>query len=216
MRHGPRHRGTQPRDAKTEGDSSDASWSGQGLDFPRNQGADVCGTVVAVGAHADPRLLQQRVLVEPCLQEAHGQTLARPWYFGSECDGGFAEYTVVAARHAHAIDSPLSDVALASFPCSYSTAENMLTRSTVGAADVVLITGASGGVGSAAIQLAKARGARVIAVTSASKAAALRALGADHTVDRSDDLVQALGKDSVDVVIDLAAVPSWPGLLDVL
>lgn len=114
--------------------------------------------------------------------------------------------------HAHAIDSTLSDVELASFPCSYSTAENMLTRSAVSATDVVLVTGASGGVGSAAIQLAKARGARVIAVTSSSKAEALLALGADRTVDRSDDLTQALGKDSVDVVIDLVAGPPWPGL----
>ena len=92
----------------------------------------------------------------------------------------------------------------------------MLTRSSVSASDVVLITGASGGVGSAAIQLAKARGARVIAVTSPSKAEALLALGADRTLDRNDDLAQALGKDSVDVVIDLVAGPPWPSLLDVL
>lgn len=202
--------------SKSDGDSSDASWSGEGLRFPRIQGADVCGEVVAVGTQADPHLLHKRVLVEPCLQEADGKALDRPWYFGSECDGGFAEYTVVAARHAHAVDSAMSHVELASFPCSYSTAENMLTRSTVCATDVVLVTGASGGVGSAAIQLAKARGARVIAVTSSSKAEALLALGADRTVDRNDDLTQALGKDSVDVVIDLVAGPQWPCLLDVL
>ncbi len=193
--------------SKTDGDSRDASWSGKGLHFPRIQGADVCGEVVAVGAQADPDLLNKRVLIEPCLQEVNGKALAQPWYFGSECDGGFAEYTVVAARHAHAADSALSDVELASFPCSYSTAENMLTRSTVSASDVVLVTGASGGVGSAAIQLAKARGARVIAITSPSKADSLLALGADRTVERSDDLAQALGKDSVDVVIDGAHGP---------
>ncbi len=202
--------------SKTEGDSSDATWSGKGLDFPRIQGADVCGTVVAVGTQVDANLLHKRVLIEPCLQEANGQALAQPWYFGSECDGGFAEYTVVAARHAHAIDSPLSDVELASFPCSYSTAENMLTRANVGASDTVLITGASGGVGSAAIQLAKARGANVIAVTSPSKAEALQALGATQTLDRQQDLVQALGKNSVDVVIDLVAGAAWPSLLEVL
>jgi len=202
--------------AKTDGDSSNASWSGESLHFPRIQGADVCGAVVAVGAQADPKLLHKRVLVEPCLQEVNGKALERPWYFGSECDGGFAEYTVVAARHAHTINSALSNVELASFPCSYSTAENMLTRSAVSATDVVLVTGASGGVGSAAVQLAKARGARVIAVTSSSKAKALLALGADQTVERSDDLSQALGKDSVDVVIDLVAGPPWPSLLEVL
>lgn len=101
--------------SKTDGDSRDASWSGKGLHFPRIQGADVCGEVVAVGAQADPDLLNKRVLIEPCLQEVNGKALAQPWYFGSECDGGFAEYTVVAARHAHAADSALSDVELASF-----------------------------------------------------------------------------------------------------
>jgi NADPH:quinone reductase-like Zn-dependent oxidoreductase len=202
--------------AKSEGDSSDAGWNGEGLKFPRIQGADVCGEVVAVGANVDPALLHQRVLVEPCLWEVGGKTLAQPWYFGSECDGGFAQYTVVAARHAHAIDSPLSDVELASFPCSYSTAENMLTRANVGASDVVLVTGASGGVGSATIQLAKARGAKVIAVTSPAKADALLALGASQTLDRKDDLVQALGKNSVTVVIDLVAGAQWPSLLELL
>lgn len=142
--------------------------------------------------------------------------MKQPWYFGSECDGGFAEYTVVAARHAHVVESTLSDVELASFPCSYSTAENMLTRTHVGATDVVLVTGASGGVGSAAIQLAKARGARVIAVTSPSKADAVLALGADQIVDRNDDLARVLGKSSVDVVTDLVAGPPWPSLLEVL
>ena len=105
----------------------------------------------------------ERVLIEPCLREADGQELDRPWFFGSECDGAFAEYTTVAARHAYPIESALSDIELASFPCSYATAENLLTRSNTQAGDRVLVTGASGGVGSAAVQLARARGARVIA-----------------------------------------------------
>jgi NADPH:quinone reductase-like Zn-dependent oxidoreductase len=202
--------------AKSDGDSSNASWSGDAFQFPRIQGADVCGVVVAVGAQADPKLLHKRVLVEPCLWEIDGKALEQPWYFGSEYDGGFAQYTKVAGRHAHAIDSPLSDVELASFPCSYSTAENMLTRASVVAGDVLLVTGASGGVGSATIQLAKARGARVIALTSAAKIDAVLALGADQTVERSADLVRVLGKNSIDVVIDLVAGPAWPSLLDVL
>ncbi|SHH29992.1 alcohol dehydrogenase family protein [Ferrimonas marina] len=202
--------------SKSDGDSADASWSGEALTFPRIQGADVCGTIVAVGDGVDPARLGQRVLVEPCLQEVAGQALATPWYFGSECDGGFAEYTKVAARHAHGIDSALTDVELASFPCSYSTAENMLTKAQVGAEDIVLVTGASGGVGSAAVQLAKARGAQVIAVTSPSKAAELKALGASQTLGRDDDLVATLGHNSVTVVIDLVAGPAWPKLLEVL
>lgn len=135
---------------------------------------------------------------------------------GSECDGGFAEYCTVAARHAYPVDSPLSDVALASFPCSYSTAENMLTRVDLKEGETVLVTGASGGVGSAAIQLAKARGARVVAVTSPRKAKYLRDLRAATIIDRDADYVDVLGADSVDVVIDLVAGDKWPSLLDVL
>ena len=105
---------------------------------------------------------------------------------------------------------------LASFPCSYSTAENMLTRARVESGERVLVTGASGGVGSAAVQLAKARGAEVWAVTTPAKSAALRELGADETISRETDLTAAPGASSVDVVIDLVAGPKWPQYLDVL
>jgi NADPH:quinone reductase-like Zn-dependent oxidoreductase len=202
--------------SKSNGDSSDASWTGNPIEFPRIQGADVCGRIVAVGEQVNARRLNERVLVEPCILETGGKALDPPWYFGSECDGGFAEYTVVAARHAHRIDSRLSDVELASFPCSYSTAENLLTRARVGAHDLVLVTGASGGVGSAAVQLARARGANVIGVTSPSKVDKVLGLGADRTLDRNAGLVKALGTNSIDVVIDLVAGAQWPDLLEVL
>jgi len=202
--------------SKSNGDSRDAGWTGSAIRFPRIQGADVCGEIIAVGEQVDTALLNKRVLVEPCLREVGGKVLDQPWYFGSECDGGFAEYTVVAARHAHPIDSTLSDIELASFPCSYSTAENLLTRARVCSGEVVLVTGASGGVGSAAIQLAKARGAKVVGMTSAEKAAKLSSLGADRLLTREDCLTQVLGKNSVDVVIDLVAGEQWPSLLEVL
>ncbi|AML52370.1 alcohol dehydrogenase family protein [Falsihalocynthiibacter arcticus] len=202
--------------SKGEAEADDASWSGTPLTFPRIQGADVCGEIVAVGAAIDTSRIGQRVLIEPCIREANGDTLKTPWYFGSECDGGFAQYTRVAARHAHAINCDLTDIELASFPCSYSTAENMLTRANVRKGETILVTGASGGVGSATVQLAQARGAKVIAVTSASKAKTLLELGAKKTLDRGDDLVAALGANSVDVVIDLVAGPKWPSLLNVL
>ncbi|TNF57483.1 MAG: alcohol dehydrogenase, partial [Rhodobacteraceae bacterium] len=168
--------------SKGEADAGDAAWTGTALGFPLIQGIDVCGHVAAVGPGVDPARIGQRVLIEPCLTEAGGRALPEPWFLGSECDGGFAQYTRVASRHAHAVDSALSDEELASFPCSYSTAENMLTRAGVGPADRVLVTGASGGVGSAAVQLARARGATVVAVTGPAKAAALRDLGASRTV----------------------------------
>jgi len=204
------------KSSKSEGDSNDASWSGNPIQFPIIQGADVCGRVVAVGENVDSNLLGQRVLVEPCIREAGGRKLSSPWYFGSECDGGFAEFTVVAARHAYRINSKFSDVELTSFPCSYSTAENLLTRADVTDNDVVLVTGASGGVGSAAVQLARARGAKVIGVTSPSKTDRILSLGAQQTLSRHDSVVSKLGKNSIDVVIDLVAGKTWPELLEVL
>ena len=202
--------------SKSDGDSSDAGWSGSAIQFPRIQGADVCGRIVAIGENVSTRRINERVLIEPCIREAHGKFLEQPWYFGSECDGGFAEYTVVASRHAHKVNSQLTDVELASFPCSYSTAENLATRAKVTADDVVLVTGASGGVGSAAVQLAKARGARVIGITSPSKSDKILSLGADQVLARNDNVVQILGENSIDVVIDLVAGEKWPELLNVL
>lgn len=202
--------------AKTEGNTEDASWSGEALKFPRIQGADVAGKIVAVGSEVDPNRIGERVLIEPCITEVGGQHTAHPWYFGSECNGGFAQFTVVAARHACKIESELKDIELATFPCSYSTAENMLTRTATSAGDRVLVTGASGGVGSAAVQLAKARGAEVIAVTSPSKANALMDLGAAQAIGRDENLIEALGENSVDVIIDLVAGPTWSNLLDIL
>ena len=202
--------------SKNEGASEDASWSGEATHFPRIQGADVCGSIVAVGQNVNPARVGERVLIEPCLRESGGKTLDPPWYFGSECDGGFAELTVVAARHAYRIDSDLSDAELASFPCSYSTAEDLLIRSNVKSGEILLVTGASGGVGSAVVQLAKARGARVLAMTSSSKSNALRELGADDTISRDADLIANPGPASVDVVIDLVAGDGWPQYLDVL
>ncbi len=202
--------------SKHEGASEDASWSGQPLQFPRIQGIDVCGQIVAVGKEISADRIGERVLIEPCICEANGRELEPPWFLGSECDGGFAEFTVVASRHAHKIDSELSDTDLASFPCSYSTAENMLTRANVHSGETVLITGASGGVGSAAVQLAKARGATVWAVTTPAKSAALRQLGADETISRDTDLLATPGANSVDVVIDLVAGNKFPHYLEVL
>lgn len=137
------------------------------------------------------------------------------WTFGSECDGGFAQYAVAPAREVHTVDCDWSDVELAAVPCAYSTAENMLHRAGLGA-ETVLVTGASGGVGSAAVQLARLRGARVIAVASAAKADQLLELGADRVINRNADPVSELGVQSVDVVVDLVGGAGWSPLLQVL
>ncbi|WGK70214.1 alcohol dehydrogenase family protein [Candidatus Haliotispira prima] len=202
--------------SKNEGADDDASWAGEPIQFPRIQGIDVCGDIIRVGKNVNPSRIGERVLVEPCLRENQGKTLDSPWFLGSECDGGFAEYVAVSSRHAHRVKSGYSSIELASFPCSYSTAENMLIRSAVGTGDMVLITGASGGVGSAGVQLAQARGAEVIAVTSPLKSQGLLNIGADRAVSGRDGLLSVLDENSMDVVLDLVGGEAWPDLLQVL
>ena len=202
--------------SKNDNNSEDASWTGESLGFPRIQGADVCGYIVAVGKNVDQKRIGQRILIEPSLQKVNGEQLKNHWYFGSECDGGFAQFTVVSNEHAHKIKSEYNDTELASFPCSYSTSENLLTRAGVNENDIVLVSGASGGVGSATIQLAKARGAKVYAITSESKFEEIKALGASKVLSRKDNLIDVLGKNSVTVVIDLVAGDSWNDFLEVL
>ena len=198
-----------------EDDPSKESWSGESFKFPRIQGADVCGEIVKVGKNIDKTRLGQRVIIEPPLKKENGKQLKNPKYFGSECDGGFAQYAVVSSEHAYEIKSDYSDIELASFPCSYSTAENLLTRAKVTKDDVVLVSGASGGVGSAVIQLARARGAKVIGITSATKFKAIESLGA-KAISRDECIVKALGENSVEVVIDLVGGEAWPKFLEVL
>jgi NADPH:quinone reductase-like Zn-dependent oxidoreductase len=200
--------------SKSDSDD-DAAWGGNPLTFPRIQGIDACGRVVAVGADVSDTRIGQRVLCEPCMQEWNGVALLSPWFFGSECDGGFAQYARIPARYAHAIDSTLSDTELATFPCSYSTAENMLHKADVQPGERVLITGASGGVGSAAVQLCLARGALPVAVTQPSKAKDLASLGAVEWIDRAKPLAPQLTA-PVTVVIDLVGGPQVPELLELL
>lgn len=198
-----------------EAASDDAGWAGEALKFPRIQGADCCGEIVATGEGVDPGRIGQRVLVRTMQSYATEKDPVACITLGSERDGGFAQFMVADSRHALAINSDWTDVELASIPCAYSTAEGLLHRAHVGS-ETVLITGASGGVGSAAIQLAKRRGARVIAVSGAAKADEVRAVGADQVIERGADYLVELGPDSVDVVVDLVAGPQWPSLLDVL
>ena len=196
-------------------DADDASWSGQPLVFPRIQGADCTGVIAAVGEGVDPARIGERVLVRTMMQDPDNDSRYFCWTLGSECDGAFAQFTAVPAHEAFPINSDWSDVELASIPCAYSTAENMLHRIGLGA-ERVLITGASGGVGSAAVQLAKCRGAEVIAVAGASKADAIKAIGADQVIARDADVLDVLGSDAVDVVVDLVGGIKWPVLLDVM
>lgn len=180
--------------------------------FPFIQGTDCCGRVAAVGEGVDPSRIGQRVLVRPTMR-THGFSHLDNIWMGSDFDGAFADFVAVPASEALPIACGWSDAELGTIPCAYGTAENLLHRASAGRGDHVLVTGASGGVGSAAIQLAKRRGASVTAVAGKSKHVEVRAIGADRVLDRTDDPAAALGEGSVDVVIDNVAGPGFGGLL---
>ena len=193
--------------------AEDDGWSGVAFQFPRIQGADACGRIVALGKDIDPKRIGERVLVMPNLR-GHSRYDIR--YFGSEVDGAFADYTCVPAINAFRIDSSFSDAELASFPCAYATAENILTRINAAAGERVLVTGASGGVGSAAVQLAKRRGAEVVAMASDEKAEAVRALGASQVVSRNTDLEAQFGQDYFDAAVDVVGGGQFAAILNTL
>jgi NADPH:quinone reductase-like Zn-dependent oxidoreductase len=196
--------------------ADDGGWSGLPLGFPRIQGADCCGRIVDVGDGDDAARIGERVIVRPMMRPPVDSWPLPYWTLGSECDGAFAEYTAVPASEAYTVACDWSDVELASVPCAYSTAENLLHRARVCGGERVLVTGASGGVGSAAVQLAKRRGAHVTGVASSTKAGDVLNLGADAIAPRDGDLVETLGGESVDVVVDVVGGPFWPDLLELL
>ena len=206
----------------SEARTDDSTWGGSGLSFPRIQGADVAGRVAAVGDGVDEARIGERVLVDPWLRDPDApadRTLAG--YFGSERDGGYAEYTTSPAVNSFAIDSQLNDSELATFPCSYSTGEYMLTRARLTGGETALVTGASGGVGSGLVQLAKTRGARVIAIAGPDKLSAVRKLGADAVISRTEDDLEQAVRDSapnggVDVVADIVGGGNFPMWLELL
>jgi NADPH:quinone reductase-like Zn-dependent oxidoreductase len=204
---------TEVGGARGIADAQDDGWSGAMFKFPRIQGADACGRIVAVGAGVAPARIGERVLVEPVFRQAECSDVL---YFGSEVDGAFADYARVPSAYAHRIVSNLSDGELASFPCAYSAAENMLTRIGLVGGERVLITGASGGVGSAAVQLAKRRGAEVVAMVANEKAEAIHALGASRVIPRDANLAALFGPEFFDAVVDVVGGPQFAGMLNTL
>jgi NADPH:quinone reductase-like Zn-dependent oxidoreductase len=205
-------------DAIDEVGKDDPAWGGTPVHFPRIQGADACGEIVAVGDGVSATRIGDRVITDCWLRDA-GDPLnkSKTGYFGSECDGGFAEYTVMPSSNAVSVNSDLTSAELATFSCSYSTAEGMLTRANVTEQDTVLVPGASGGVGGALVQLAKRRKARVIAMASEAKQADVAELGPDLILPRvPDNLRAALGQEQVTVIADVVGGDHWPNLIDVL
>ncbi len=208
--------------AQDDAEDEDATWGGAPITFPRIQGADVAGTVVAAADEMGEHLIGKRVMIDTWMRDWNDpMNMQKCGYFGSEADGGYAEYTKANAHNVHAVESSLSDAELATFATSYVTAENMLNRANVGAGDTVLIPGASGGVGSALIQLAKRRGAKTIAMASEAKHDQVRSVEPDALLPRAPDNLKAalknsIGQDTVSVVADVVGGDGFGPLIDAL
>lgn len=194
------------------GNASDAralsGWRGP-IDFPRIQGADVAGHVAAAGPGAHDAAIGRRVVIDPAIYDSEEPDAHPVGLMGSERDGGYAEYVTAPADHVHDVTaSPLTDDQLAALPTAYGTALGMIERGGLDGGETALVSGASGGVGLASVQIAHARGAHVVAVSSASKADAVRESGAHAIVDRAADLdaqIRDAAADGVDVALDVVA-----------
>lgn len=195
------------------------------LTFPRIQGADIVGRVVDVGEGVDPSRVGERGLLDfNIYANARRDINLTPDYYGHGADGGYAEYVALPADQFHRVDNPgLSDAGLASMGmCSYQTALHMLTSANVRAGERVLVTGASGGVGTALIQLCRIMGATPYALSTPDKAEPLLGLGAEAVLDRSDmtnfvDQVKAhtAGK-PLDAVMDLVGGKMTDAFIDAM
>lgn len=197
-----------------------AGWRGP-VEFPRIQGADSTGVVVRAGADVPEDWTGRRVLVDPAIYEGTGDDAGPVGLLGSEADGGFARYVVARGDQVHDVSSaPLTDEQLACLPTAYGTAMGMLERGRLRAGETTLVTGASGGVGLAAVQLAAARGARVIALTAPGKGELVRQAGASAVVHRGEDTagtaaaIAGAAPDGMDAVIDVVGGPLLPALLE--
>ncbi|MEU9357944.1 zinc-binding dehydrogenase [Streptomyces sp. NPDC048301] len=185
-----------------------SGWRGP-IDFPRVQGADVAGRIVAVGPGASEDLVGCRVVVDPAIYDAEGPDANPVGLMGSERDGGYAEYVTAPVDQVHDVtDSPLSDEQLAALPTAYGTALGMIERGRLREGETVLVSGASGGVGIACVQIARARGAKVVAISSGPKIEAVREAGAHEVVDRAGDVtgqIRAAAPEGIDVALDVVA-----------
>jgi 2-desacetyl-2-hydroxyethyl bacteriochlorophyllide A dehydrogenase len=178
-------------------------------------GLDMAGEIAELGAGVGSWKVGDRVLVNPVNK--------KKGLMGEMLDGGMAEYCLVAADQLVAMPDAVSFEDAAALPVAYGTAHRMLvTHQTVKAGERVLVLGASGGVGTGCVILAKLLGAEVIAcASSAEKLARLKALGADEVINYRDTdwskwTVEKYGKPQrrsfeggVDVVINFTGGDTW-------
>ncbi len=202
-------------------DDPNAISSWQPIQFPRIQGSDIVGRIVEVGVDFPSNRVGERVIVDPTLYSGGGEGLFEAGFIGSSRDGGFAEFASVPAVNAHPIKSDLSDAELATFPVAYVTGEHMLNRARLQPGETILITGASGGVGSGLVQLSRIRQAKVTAIAGRGKEEAVRQIGAEIVITRQvDDLYEAvfqsIGQRPVDVIADVVGGENFPTLIRLL
>ena len=193
---------------------TDGGWN-EATPFPFIQGTDCCGRVVAVAPGVDKSILGLRVLVRPCIRKYGFESMENIW-MGSDFDGSFAQFVKIDVNEIFPVNCDWSDAELGTIPCAYGTAENMVHRAEISAGEHVLVTGASGGVGSAVVQLVKRRNASVTAISGKEKADQVKSIGADRALVRGEDILAALGESSVDAVIDNVAGPNFSEMLKVL
>ena len=185
------------------------------IPFPVVMGIDIAGVVESVGSPDAKFKPGDRVMIDPINRETGKLT-------GEMTDGGLAEFVKVALNQLVALPDELDFVDASALPCAYGTAYRMMvTRGQIQADETVLILGASGGVGTCCVQLAKQAGAKVIAAASSEeKLQKLKELGADECVNYKEvdfktavhDLVgkpRFWGVGGVDVVVNYTGGETW-------
>lgn len=195
--------------------------------FPHTGGSDIAGVVDTLGPGVTDFQPGARVLVNPSLwcgecewcRKGEESLCVAFRIIGEHVPGGMAEYAVVPARNLLRIPEHLGFEGAAAVPLAFQTAwRALVSRGRLAAGESVLILGASGGVATAAIQIARMLGARVFAVTSTTKIDKVRSLGADVVIDRvREDVARAVseetGKRGVDVVLENVGEATWKGAL---
>jgi alcohol dehydrogenase len=175
--------------------------------MPWISGADAAGEIAAIGSEVQGWKVGDRCLIDPLTNEG---------MMGEEVQGAFAEYCRIPQDFVIPLDPRLSFVEAATIPANYGTVYRMLfTNGGMQRDDLVLVLGASGGVGTATVQVVKAYGGRVIACAgSDEKCAKLKELGADHAInystqDFSREAWRLSGKKGVDVCVNFTGGDTW-------
>ena len=183
------------------------------IDLPRISGGDIAGEVAALGDGVQSVTTGQRVLIDPAITMPDGTGGA----LGESVTGGLSELFTVSAENAIPLPDDVTYEQAAALPIAYGTAWRMLiTRGKLQAGESILILGASGGVGTGAVQIAKMLGCEVFAAASSpDKLAQLKDLGADHLVNYIEHpefhryVRGKRGGEGVDVVVNYTGGDSW-------